>query len=39
MPQAAKWQRIGDDFKAAIIFARADFVNAHEQHIQTTKIP
>jgi hypothetical protein len=27
VPQAAKWQRIGDEIEAAMIFTRADFVN------------
>jgi hypothetical protein len=29
IPQAAEWQRIGDQINAAFIFARADFVNVH----------
>ena len=33
IPQAAKWQLIGNQIKAAFIFARADFVNVvHPAH-------
>jgi hypothetical protein len=29
VPQPTEWQRIADQIKAAIIFARSDFVNMH----------
>jgi hypothetical protein len=30
VPQATEWQRIGNQIKAAMIFARADFVDVNE---------
>ena len=32
VPQATEWQRIGNQIDAAMIFARADFVNGHYLH-------
>jgi hypothetical protein len=29
-PQPTEWQRVRNQIDAAMIFARADFVNAHE---------
>ena len=29
VPEPTKWQRIGNQIDAAMIFARADFVNVH----------
>ena len=29
VPKATEWQRIGNQIDAAMIFARADFVNVH----------
>ena len=31
MPQPTEWQRIGDEIKAAFVFARADFVKVHKE--------
>jgi hypothetical protein len=31
VPQATEWQRIGNEIKAAAIFARADFVDVHTE--------
>jgi hypothetical protein len=31
VPQPTEWQRIGDEIKAAFIFARSDFVNVFEE--------
>jgi hypothetical protein len=31
IPQATKWQHIGNQINAAMIFARADFVNVHRE--------
>jgi len=31
IPQPTKWQRIGDEIEAAMIFARADFVKVHSE--------
>ena len=30
IPQPTEWQRIGNEINAAMILARADFVNVHE---------
>ena len=31
MPQPTEWQRIGDEIKAAFVFARADLVFVHRK--------
>ena len=33
VPQPTEWQRIGDDIKAAFVFARADFVKVRWLHV------
>ena len=32
IPQPTEWQHIGNQINAALIFARADFVNAQGMH-------
>jgi hypothetical protein len=31
VPQATEWQHVGNEINAAMIFARADFVNVHSE--------